>query len=676
MDIVSLCPLRVGGFTWQAHTGTYARTVIVKATFRLEPGLAVLAPEQEPVHDRERTWDDDPKRSVRVPSDRAPYKARADVTLVGHAYAPYRQPVRSFVARMIIGEIDKSIEVWCDRGFRIHDNQLLEGRRFVTMPLMWERAAGGPATINPIGMRFDAAPDQYGMVAIPNLQPVRMYVSQRPDTIAPVCFGPIGSTWPPRMQKLGRRAGGFRDPGWEQSALPADFDSGYFQAAPPDQQIAEIQPNERIVLENLHPEQARLVTALPGIRPRAIVDRATGEREEVQLVGDTLWIDTDRGICCVVWRGRIGLRHAAEAGRIAVWVDGMPMVVPAEVHASKSDSSVADEDADIATATLVGPLAMNVGSTLPFVPGSSKFAASHQGIAADIARWAAGAMGDGTGTVLAPIMQEPPENTLPFRSEVGDRKDVGEATLPIRQAGVAPPFIPVAPPLLQPMRSEGGSSFKEDSFGFAEPAAAKPMEIKSEAPEQALPDVAPPPMIGPLAKAEAEASESVAPVMIAPPARPLEPGAENNGTIEVAVDGIELSIEETATIAAELLEGQVERAKVLEAHALSERAWSANEVRWNAAMEEEQDRGRDALRRAYDAAYVRRVEEYRGTIVVEECARILVGMERGKAEAVLAELRIQGNALMPIVRLWSKKIGRDMKLGREAMAALQGVREM
>ncbi|MDC0740694.1 DUF2169 family type VI secretion system accessory protein [Polyangium mundeleinium] len=383
MELVCLCPLRASTFAWQAHSGTHALTVIVKATFVVEPGACSLAPAQEQVHEEDGHWNDDPARSVVTPSDKVPYKPRADVMLVGHAYTPGKQPARSVMTRLVVGELDKSIEVWCDRGFRVQDGQLLEGPRFTKMPLRWERAAGGPETNNPAGLRFDAAPDAYGMVSIPNLQPPGMFVSKRSDTFAPVCYGPVGGEWPARKQRLGRLAGTFSQAGWAERPLPEKLDPGYFQAAPPDQQVAEIRPNERIVLEGLHPEHARVVTNLPGVRPSVVVDRATGEREDVKLIADTLWIDTDRGVCCVVWRGTIGLRSADEAGRIAVRMEGAGTQANAAAAVEELAEDLletipptaltaadGDEGEDLAAMTLVPAFgAKAAGPVMPFMGG-------------------------------------------------------------------------------------------------------------------------------------------------------------------------------------------------------------------------------------------------------------------------------------------------------------------
>jgi hypothetical protein len=89
---------------------------------------------------------------------------------------------------------------------------------------------------------------------------------------------------------------------WAEATVPPELEPAYFNCAPRDQQVDRIREDERIVLENLHPLHARLVTNLPGIRPRAFVARREG-LQEITLLADTLWIDTSRAICTVTWRG-------------------------------------------------------------------------------------------------------------------------------------------------------------------------------------------------------------------------------------------------------------------------------------------------------------------------------------------------------------------------------------
>ncbi len=455
MEVVSLCALKASGFTWQPRAGTCAFTVICKATYRLRPDQAVLAPEQEPLVDEDEFWDDDPARSLHAASDRAPYKPRADVVLVGHAHAPAHKPSRSFVACLGVGEVNKSIDVWCDRGIRRHDGQLLEGQRITKMPLRWERSAGGPDTANPVGMRFDAHPDRYGMVPVPNLQPPGSYVAGHGDIFAPIGFGPIASRWPGRTQKLHRHAASFAIQGWETRALPDDFDYAYFNVAPSDQQVPELRCDERIVLENLHPEHARLITRLPGIRPRAILDRATGEREEIQLVADTLCIDTDRGLVTLVWRGRAGLRHLKEAGKIAITLVGDDVEGRDPEKQSLMPAPSAEDADGVAAMTLAPGLMAGAASAqvMPFAGVDAGARSSTPGSAADLGL----PFGRLEGALAARRSAEPlQQETIFAMPSLSD--PVPPATPPSPLLVNIPPLMIGSPPLLEVSSGQSAGS--------------------------------------------------------------------------------------------------------------------------------------------------------------------------------------------------------------------------
>ncbi|MBI4701218.1 MAG: DUF2169 domain-containing protein [Deltaproteobacteria bacterium] len=315
MEVISLCPFQLGALFWKTASGRDALTVVCKATFGLGSGEARLADVQEYPSEEDNHWNDDPARSLYSASDMVPFKRGADVTLVGEAFAPPGRPARNVVARLIVGSLDKSIEVWCDR-FGTQHGELEEGARFTRMPLRYERAAGGPQTYNPVGIDREAPPDAYGRRLLPNLQPPGQSVGSPDDFIETVGFGPIAEGWPARVELLGAHARAWQ-PAWHEHPLPADLDARYFNCAPVDQRVEEIRPNERIVMEHLSPSEARLVTQLPGIEPRAYVERQ-GAVRELGLRGDTLWIDSSRALCTVTWRGQIELEHAAEQGRVLV----------------------------------------------------------------------------------------------------------------------------------------------------------------------------------------------------------------------------------------------------------------------------------------------------------------------------------------------------------------------
>jgi hypothetical protein len=313
MDLLAASPLRAATLVFQPRAGAFALTVVCKATLRLTPGQATLAEEQDELLDGEDHWDDDPKRSLRAPSDLWPLKPRPEVLLVGSVWAPRREPVKQLVVRLVVGEVDKAIEVhgprlWTAKG------ELREGQPWAKMPLRYERAAGGPDTWNPVGMRLDGSPDLYGQKHLPNLQPEGLELVDRGQFLPPVGFGPIASTWPLRRERLGRRAFGRDEP------LGDDLDRAFFQDAPLDQQLGVLRDDERIELTHLHPEHERLVTRLPGLRPRALLELG-GARTEIALVADTLWIDTDRQICTLTFRGHTALADPEAPRRVSITLD-------------------------------------------------------------------------------------------------------------------------------------------------------------------------------------------------------------------------------------------------------------------------------------------------------------------------------------------------------------------
>src|SRR4051812_40212588 len=117
MDVVSNCPLRVTSTVWQPRAGAWALAVVCKATYELRPLVSPLAELQDAPAEDDVYWGPDETGSLHFPSDVLPFKARAEVLLVGHAVAPGGQAVRSLPVRLVVGTVDKRLEVWCDRIF-------------------------------------------------------------------------------------------------------------------------------------------------------------------------------------------------------------------------------------------------------------------------------------------------------------------------------------------------------------------------------------------------------------------------------------------------------------------------------------------------------------------------------------------------------------------------------
>lgn len=316
MKIDSRSVFRSASIVWQPFAGVYICALIVKATFRLRSGQCELASlgEQEEIAAADHYWDDDSNRSLYIPCEIVPFKAHTDVLLVGYAYAPPKKPARSLIARLRIGPIDKSIEIVGESYWTLH-GELREGIPFQRMPLRYERAAGGAD--NPVGIRSDSPPDAESRYSIPNLRPPGLRPSSRADIIPAVGFGPIAPTWPERIKKIAHLSHQWTENQWSKTPMPTGFTAGFFNSAPADQQMPSLSPNEPFELENLMPDTPKLRTALPGISPKAVAEWPD-RKEEIRLIADTLWIDTDRSICTVIWRGPLRLPDKAEPNRIVI----------------------------------------------------------------------------------------------------------------------------------------------------------------------------------------------------------------------------------------------------------------------------------------------------------------------------------------------------------------------
>lgn len=349
MQVSCASPLAVGSFVWQPRAGAFALTVVCKATYTLQQGVSplVAAPDEPSFTDIH--WQGNPAASVHIPSDLAPFKRRIDVLVSGHVHAPVGPPVRSLVARLRVGTIQKSMAVLGDR-FWTPDGRISGPAPFTKMPILWERAEGGRGTWNPVGIPVGLPAGREGPAPLPSFEPVG-FVRQTPTQGSmPVGLGPLSPAWPTRTMYLRHHLATWSHDTWYRAPLPADIDPAYFNSAAPDQQLDRLPDWIPIYLENLHPEAPNLGTVLEDIRPRALVTRTTAAPMEIWLRCDTLLIDTDRGTCTLTWRATVPIAGPFEKGMVHVtmtrgrFADAVPGgAPPAEVPVRTFPEAPADE---------------------------------------------------------------------------------------------------------------------------------------------------------------------------------------------------------------------------------------------------------------------------------------------------------------------------------------------
>ena len=273
----------------QSRRGAWALTVVVKATYDSLPCRSSRRSRaSRSIRTRTTTTGTTTRlRSLYSPSDllrssRAPTSCSSGT--------PSRRGRSRFdrsTVRLIVGDVNKAIEVFGERAWT-HDGLLREGPRFIKMPLRYERASGGGKTSNPVGMRADNRPDTFGNIQVPNLQPPGVLLadasnfieSDRLRATRAELARPSRQARPPRRDVAARRL--------EPAGAGRHRHRLLHGGAARSQQVEVLRPNERIILENLHPASPAARDEPPGDRAAGVRHRRGAAQHELSLTCDTL----------------------------------------------------------------------------------------------------------------------------------------------------------------------------------------------------------------------------------------------------------------------------------------------------------------------------------------------------------------------------------------------------
>lgn len=247
-------------------------------------------------------------------------KARGEVLLAGSAYAKDGLATTQQDVRLKLGSIDKRLRVIGDR--RWFDGFLpwfrnLRAAPFTSMPLVWNRAFGGPHHPgNPEGVGYTRNP----FVGLFSRKPLMMPNVEEPDhpvrsrlrRYMPAGFGSVDVSWQPRRRWAGTYGWRWRMEGC--SGLAHDTHPEFFGAAPADQRIAgHFHGGEAYRLEGMHPSQPVIDGHLPEIRARAFVHKqgmAADAIDEVPLGFDTVWFLPDAELGIAIHRGEVDVEDS------------------------------------------------------------------------------------------------------------------------------------------------------------------------------------------------------------------------------------------------------------------------------------------------------------------------------------------------------------------------------
>ena len=304
--------LTLGWLVSKIHPPQLSATLFVKGTFKLVPdGPAVPIDEEPEFPSGDVFWGDDPENSLYYSSDFVPQKPRADLLLVGKCYTPGGRLASACRPIFQVGSRSKSIGVFGNRYWKGLLKSMSDPEPFKEMEIRYENSYGGEGyKRNPIGKGYWKKQKDEGskIWPLPNIEDPQDLIKSTSSNPEPTGFGPLNMMWEQRFSKAGTYKKEWQEERWPW--YPRDLDWGFFNSAPLGMQVEDyLKGDEKLYLENLHPEISQYHSQLPGLRARCFVNKYDPEDEtqthfeEVSLKLDTLWVDMELEKLILVWRG-------------------------------------------------------------------------------------------------------------------------------------------------------------------------------------------------------------------------------------------------------------------------------------------------------------------------------------------------------------------------------------
>ncbi|PWV64769.1 DUF2169 family type VI secretion system accessory protein [Plasticicumulans acidivorans] len=321
MELHNPTPLAAASAVVTQPDGRPVLVAVVRGTFRLSPGGGTLhlAAQQMPPAIADISSGEGAEHGRGVPRyehDFAPGKRACDLIIHAHAHAPGGQPAARVAVGVACGPLRRIFAVCGERRWQHAGDGSLQpsaAEPFVERGCDYTVAFGGadpaadgepPAFCaqNPLGRGY-CAPGRDPLRLLDQLLPAtedwERPITAPGELLAPLALGPLGRGWAPRVALAGTY-----DETWRREVFPLpprDFDVGYHQCAPPEQQMPYPQGGEEIQLLNLTPA-GRYRCLLPRIAVELNLRPARGSRELRRALIDTIAIDTVAGTLSLVWR--------------------------------------------------------------------------------------------------------------------------------------------------------------------------------------------------------------------------------------------------------------------------------------------------------------------------------------------------------------------------------------
>lgn len=317
MFIRNLTPFLSMAFQGRDRHNKDVWVILLRGTFRIVDRRRLeLAPTQHPIVVTDTFVDQAFSSSLYLESDLLPYKAKTDIYIHGHAWAPRGQSLAHWMVRACVGTLQKSLRVTGPRFWSKQGDSMVLSKPEPThsVPIRYEQAFGGPQCHeNPVGCGHISPEDNMDTNPrkAPQIEDPKDPILEWTKIYKPQGFGPITRSWLPRRALAGTFDETWKKERWPE--MPDDFNIAYYNSAHPDLVYeGYLQGGERVVLENLHP-QGTIEFSVPNERIGMLATLRDLRQGANLLKLDTLVIDIPQELVHCTWRVQINVGYEIRA---------------------------------------------------------------------------------------------------------------------------------------------------------------------------------------------------------------------------------------------------------------------------------------------------------------------------------------------------------------------------
>lgn len=258
-------------------------------------------------------------------------KPRGEYLVAGRCYVPDGREAPAAKVSIRFSQLSKTVYVFGDRRWTtpLHGIKAISAPEpFSMMDMSWERAFGGEGyEENPVGegIKPQSAENRRLEIRLPNIEEPGRLIASPGDRPHPAGIGPRGLDWPARLKKLGTFDDKWLRDHWP--AFPGDFDFGYFNMAPEDQQLdGYFRGGEVFDIRGMHSESPRIEGRTPELRARVFAAYDDNVNiSEIKTSLDTVWFFPNYMTGVLIWRGSLSVRddEAGDVTRLGVFSESL-----------------------------------------------------------------------------------------------------------------------------------------------------------------------------------------------------------------------------------------------------------------------------------------------------------------------------------------------------------------